>query len=425
MAPSAALAHVVTGPNNGTSYTLPKFGLDGWENLLANPASGDTTLVMANSDGGNNNVFAYVGTKQATGNEIQKAGLTNGTAYSIKNNGDGTFSLVAAGTGTSFNRPEDGAWDPSNPTDYYFVTTASATTNCQLFRLRFTDITNPTLGGKIGVLVNGQGVARMFDNIAVNGSGQIVLQEDVGNNPRIGKVWMYDITSGALVELAQHNPALFTNPYVAGSNSLPTQDEESSGVIDVSSILGEGTYLLDVQAHYPNANPALVEGGQLLLMKTGAIVGLGYDAATITPATPATPGTLVVLGTSKNDNIDIEKECGDQIEVEIGKLEVKFPVASVSSIIAVGYDGNDEIELSGVSVDAAIYGGDGNDHLTGGDGDDYLDGGDGNDELDGGKGKDTMRGGAGNDKFYAGLNEGDVLVDFGYGKDTAKTKKNR
>jgi hypothetical protein len=125
-----AFAHVVTGPNNGTSYTLPKFGGAPWENLLANPASGDVTLVMGNADVAGGKVYAYAGTKQATGNEIQKAGLTNGTNYEIKDNGDGTFSLVTSG-GTGFNRPEDGAWDPTHPNDYYFVTTASFTGNTQ------------------------------------------------------------------------------------------------------------------------------------------------------------------------------------------------------------------------------------------------------------------------------------------------------
>ena len=42
-------------------------------------------------------------------------------------------------------------------------------------------------------------------------------------------------------------------------------DEESSGIIDVSHILGQGWYLLDVQAHYANGSE-LVEGGQLLAM---------------------------------------------------------------------------------------------------------------------------------------------------------------
>ena len=47
---------------------------------------------------------------------------------------------------------------------------------------------------------------------------------------------------------------------------LLTQDEESSGVIDISDILGNGWYLLDVQAHYNIGDTELVEGGQLLLM---------------------------------------------------------------------------------------------------------------------------------------------------------------
>jgi len=44
-----------------------------------------------------------------------------------------------------------------------------------------------------------------------------------------------------------------------------TQDEESSGVIDASAILGEGWYLLDQQAHYAT-DAELVEGGQLLAL---------------------------------------------------------------------------------------------------------------------------------------------------------------
>ena len=63
-------------------------------------------------------------------------------------------------------------------------------------------------------------------------------------------------------ELAQHDPERFgtppTPPY--------TNDEESSGVIDAADILGDGWYLLDVQAHYPFGDPAIVEGGQLLAM---------------------------------------------------------------------------------------------------------------------------------------------------------------
>ena len=53
------------------------------------------------------------------------------------------------------------------------------------------------------------------------------------------------------------------------SPNFITQDEESSGVIDISDILGnagEHVYLLDTQAHNPLGGE-LVEGGQLMLMR--------------------------------------------------------------------------------------------------------------------------------------------------------------
>jgi Ca2+-binding RTX toxin-like protein len=409
-----AFAHIVTGPNNGTSYTLPAFNTFGggsWENLLANPASGDTTLVMANSDNGTgshfNRVMAYVGTKQATGNEIERAGLTNGTLYQVKDNGDGTFSLVNNDTGTVFSRPEDGAWDPNHPNDFYFVTTASFGGNTQLRRMHFNDLANPLAGGTIEVLINGQAIAKMFDNVAIDGAGRVVLQEDVGNNAWLGKVWMYDISSGALVEVGHHDPDRF----ITGAPNFLTQDEESSGVIDMSAILGEGTYLLDVQAHYANADPALVEGGQLLLMRTGAIAGLGYDAA------HSNAPALVVLGTSANEHIEVT-QIGNTFNVRVGDTDLAELTGVVNQLFAVGYDGNDHIDLSGVQANASIYGGDGNDHLYGGDGDDYLNGGAGNDLLDGGAGANRLEGGLGNDDFvYSAL---DTLLDFGIGNDHKK-----
>ena len=104
----------------------------------------------------------------------------------------------------------------------------------------------------------------MLDNVTIKGRGQLILQEDPGNQPYLARVWLYDIASDELVEIATHDPARFAPPTPAPFN----QDEESSGVIDVSDILGEGWYLFDVQAHYTTADPELVEGGQLLAMHT-------------------------------------------------------------------------------------------------------------------------------------------------------------
>ena len=62
--------------------------------------------------------------------------------------------------------------------------------------------------------------------------------------------------------MARHDP----NRFVSGSPRFLTNDEESSGIIDVSDILGEGWFLLDVQAPYNIGDVELVAGGQLLAL---------------------------------------------------------------------------------------------------------------------------------------------------------------
>lgn len=476
-----AFAHVITGPASGTSWELPWTGKYAWENHVASPFAQDKTIVMGLDDSSRNfssegtptpsEVYVWVGQKQTTGLDIDKAGLRTGVLNGIRvgtlmSGYDANESTVTSGerfelfpvtdqtnvttagplqtesianTITQFRRVEDGAFDPNNPNDFYFVTTDQfgASGFSKLWRLRFDDITNPNAGGTISILINGGGVGsntafgtgEMFDNITVDDMGRVLLQEDVGNQTHLGKVWIYDIASGATLELARHESDFFldTDSGTPGVQSLKdldpalpgsqgTQDEESSGIIDLSDILGEGYYMLNVQAHLniTASQPELVEPGQLLVMHVGATAGIGFDAATNGPA-------LVVLGTSKNDHIEIE-QAGSTYEVEIGNEEWEF-TAAVDRIFAVGYNGNDHIELEDVLKPASIYGGAGNDKLTGGDGSDYIDGGDGNDNIDGGKGIDTLRGGIGNDEFTVGLNENDLVIDLGNGKDKVKTKK--
>lgn len=161
---------------------------------------------------------------------------------------------------TEFLRPEDGAWDPTNPNDFYFVTTNSFTTPSRLWRLNFADPANPAAGGTIDMVLDGTEGQTMFDNITVNDRGQVLLQEDIGNQTPLGKVWQYFPDTDTLTEIAHHDPDRFA----PGAPNFLTQDEESSGVIP-APFLGEGWYLLDVQAHY-SIPGELVEGGQLLAL---------------------------------------------------------------------------------------------------------------------------------------------------------------
>jgi hypothetical protein len=289
-----ALAHVL----DGTSYELAGMGKSSWENILANPGTGDKTVVAGFDDTSpRGQVYIYAGDKKSSGNPVVRAGLTGGNLYGIQVSGvssEDATSGIPSGTRftvhdfgdasaktaaqietegatagvTSFLRPEDGAWDPAQPSDLYFNTTANFDGNSRLWRLRFDDPANPAGGGVIDMLLAGSedgGTGerhRMLDNMTIDNRGHVVLQEDPGNQSYVARIWQYSIASDSLTEVAHHDPARFAS----SATDLLTQDEESSGVIDVSAILGTGWYLLDVQAHYAIGDPELVEGGQLLAM---------------------------------------------------------------------------------------------------------------------------------------------------------------
>jgi hypothetical protein len=312
-----AWARIATGPHAGEAWQLPRFGRMAYENAVASPYPQRKTVVMLTDDGAlstaptasafPSEVYVYVGTKTNQGSAIDRAGLTNGNLYGLKISvagrpvpeesndfglgnaasgfvGAGRFSLhsfgdvsglsalaleeasIAAGV-TRFQRPEDGAWDPRtrNRDNFYFVTTASLTLNCRLWRLRFDDIEHPERGGAIEMLLKGTEGHGMLDNVTIDRLGRIVMDEDPGNNARVSKIWAYQISTGEFVEVAHHNPAFF-DPTQSGTPAFITQDEESSGIIDAAHILGSGWFLLDVQAHKPSTDAELVEGGQLLAL---------------------------------------------------------------------------------------------------------------------------------------------------------------
>jgi len=79
-------AWVATGTDAGKVYELPQLGRYAIENLLANPFTGDKTVVAGNNDTSPyGQVFVYIGDKNSTGTTaIEKAGLTNGQLYGVK-----------------------------------------------------------------------------------------------------------------------------------------------------------------------------------------------------------------------------------------------------------------------------------------------------------------------------------------------------
>lgn len=313
-------ATVVTGASAGNSYILGKFNLSqngsgvndwgGWENVVASPFAQDKTVVIGPNDGGDGimsqSVAVYVGTKTNTGSVVDRAGLNNGTLGFVTVTGnpteivnattratnitDGTRFSISDTASTAFSRPEDGAWNPLNPSEFWFVTTDRLDTlsdgvgsqigQTRLWKLAFDSITDPLLGGSIdlvldGPTVNGQKV-NMFDNMGFNETtGTIILQEDVGGTAHNSKVWEYDPKTDRLTQLLMHDSSRFGDLGVSRTSPY-TNDEESSGVIDVTSFFVADPnerrynqyYLVTDQAHYTTGiTTAQVEGGQLLLIQ--------------------------------------------------------------------------------------------------------------------------------------------------------------
>lgn len=322
---------VVGGANNGLTQQLPRLGRASIENVLINPYQNhDRTTAMIMNDGtavtfnpqnvliGGAVNYMYSGTRTNQGNAFERAGLNNGNLYTptlTVNNTPvtiehptfafGTSSLVTsarfgfanlgdvsnmtgaaidaaavAAGGFRMSRTEDGAWDTRAgfESDYYCVTTASATGQSRLWRQRFDDITNPTAGGQMDMLwqssdplangINGlagttagqspSGV-RMMDNMCLDRHGHIFITEDVGNNSILGRILMFDLATSIMSVVAQFDPTLFTT----GLPGFLTQDEEASGIIDAEDILGAGWLIVNVQAHYGIAGER-VEGGQFI-----------------------------------------------------------------------------------------------------------------------------------------------------------------
>jgi Bacterial protein of unknown function (DUF839) len=328
-------------PITGAAKVLLATGRMSWENfLLADTSASDTTVGVGMYDNAGGRNFVYYGTKTNTGTIWDKAGLTSGSLYAPAIVGATTdagfrtafgksnprpFTLVpvtgvtgaaqqasaAAGGAIALDRSEDGAWDPSNPNDFYFVTTGSTAINASpvtttnsggrggLWRMSFNDRTNPAAGGTLTLLIDSNEVgARVFmpDNMTVDNAGHILIQEDPGGTAYIARIWAYDIPTARLAPIATFDPQLFG----AGTATITT-DEESSGIVPAPASFGANTFLLDAQVHTSagliNA-AASVERGQLMTMTID--FDQAFNPSVVVPQIPApvvlTIGGLVVGG---------------------------------------------------------------------------------------------------------------------------------
>jgi secreted PhoX family phosphatase len=312
----------------GDAIQIPRFGLAAWETFVPAHTNSKATVVFGNEDGSatDSQLWMYVGSKQTSGTWYDKAGFTNGKNYVLAtdvandnefrskygksgsapisfkevnwNQNGAAQNLVARESGMELARVEDGHFDPKNPNDYYFVTTesnkdAKATASNPstptvtrdggaLWRLRLTDVKDPLKGGTLTMLLDGSEDTYMSkpDNIVVDDKGNILIQEDPGNNAHIARVVSYRISDGKVATIAQFKSEYFDST----STTFITQDEESSGIVDVTEFYKSSKsdtakyYMLVAQVHATVAksrpdltadkvNAGANEGGQWYVMK--------------------------------------------------------------------------------------------------------------------------------------------------------------
>lgn len=295
---------------DGQAQQLPRLGLFSWENTIVAENKSDTTVVIGNEDAAGGQLWVYAGSKQKSGTPFDEAGLTNGTNFVLDLKDEsvstdpqfrakygkgkavpftlGTDEVVdwdssgarqnaeGAAKGLTLNRIEDGVFDPRHPDHYYVLTTegspgvvpsepAVTRDGGGLWHIHFKDVDRPELGGTIELLLDGSEAPFLNkpDNMGVDKHGNLLIQEDPGNNAQLARIVAYDIDTGKRGVVAEFDPALFRS----GGPGFLTQDEESSGIIDASEVLGKGWFLFDAQVHKASPDPAEVEFGQLMAMR--------------------------------------------------------------------------------------------------------------------------------------------------------------
>jgi hypothetical protein len=130
------------------------------------------------------------------------------------------------------------------------------------------------------------------------------------------------------------------------------------------------------------------DSGSFVLSTTAVITGAGL----------APDGTLVIIGTSGDDEVTVNRQGNGIIKVHTDFLPTgnfkTFDADDVDRIMAFLCDGDDHLNVSG-NFDRPLmaHGGDGDDHLNGGGGRALLIGGLGQDRLVGGRGDDVLIGG--------------------------------
>ncbi|MBA3348060.1 MAG: DUF839 domain-containing protein [Actinobacteria bacterium] len=303
------------------AHGLTALGHFAWENALVQSGTGKYTVIMSMEDGPasqdrsqvNSQLYMYVGEKDRSkgATVLERNGLVGGDLYVFRSkdltknsestyfNGSITGEWVSLGNVSAltdvqleaasdavnamiFARPEDGAFNPNEDDEFFFVTTGEGAGNAlgRLYSLELTgqDSTGPA---KLTVEYNadqviaaGGDIALSPDNLdasddylMINEDGTTTSRQEMTRKNRDGSIWRFDLDKNGVdvssaLRVAELNPP--------GRDRIPVLPGiwETSGIIDTAEFYGDDTWIFDVQAHSPTTapKPNTVEDGQLLML---------------------------------------------------------------------------------------------------------------------------------------------------------------
>ena len=129
--------------------------------------------------------------------------------------------------------------------------------------MTFADAKDPFKGATVEMLLNGTEAPYLSkpDNLAVDENGYLLIQEDPGANDHVARVIAYRLSDGKLGVVAAFDDQYFAK---GGANFI-TNDEETSGIINVNQFLkaagdSKSYFFLNAQVHakLSASYPALV-----------------------------------------------------------------------------------------------------------------------------------------------------------------------
>ena len=254
---------------------------------------------------------------------------------------------IANFRGTEFARIEDGEFNPANPNEYFFITTqsdsdgtgvtgvkeAAAGSNPSrdggaLWKLTFDDVANPTSGATLELVLNGTeaptfpvGIAAIKlnkpDNLTFSSDGTVVfIQEDPGGNNHVARLLALEVSSKRLANVAEFDNNMFGYAGDSANNDqYVTNDEESSGIFELTSLLTGSTgltFMFNAQIHPLGASGGTSYANDLLRSRATAILRKdlldGWKTVEVSSTageiTNATTLSLTVSGVTESPDLD-------------------------------------------------------------------------------------------------------------------------